>query len=90
MGTSKALDEILDEFTSNESKSHRDIWTELPVDSKYSSLDDSELNKLIEKFESELDDRRKWFISELLANRYPPASKYLFANTPRFTSKESE
>ena len=72
MTSAKSIDEILNNLTSDVSKSHRDIWDEV-------NLDDFELEEMIDKFESEGDPRKKWFISELIANRYQPASEYLFA-----------
>lgn len=74
MTKAKSIDEILNNLTSDESKSHRDIWDEV-------DLDDFELEEMIDKFESEGNPRRKWFISELIANGYQPASEYLFAYT---------
>lgn len=76
MATSKTIDEILDVLTGDHSKSHRDIWDEV-------DLDDFELEEMIDKFESEANPRRKWFISELIANRHQPASIYLFGYTNR-------
>jgi len=74
MISAKSIDEVLDNLTSDESKSHRDIWNEV-------TQDDFELEEMIDKFESEGNPRRKWFISELIANWHQPASVYLFAYT---------
>ena len=76
MAISKTIDEILDVLTGDHSKSHRDIWDEVDED-------DFELAEMIDKFESEANPRRKWFISELIANRHQPASIYLFGYTNR-------
>ena len=71
MSAAKNIDEILDNLTDDESKSHRDIWDDI-------TQDDFEIEEVIDKFDSEKNPRRKWFISELIANMHRPASKYLF------------
>ena len=72
MSSAKNIDEILDDLTSDESKSHRDIHD-------YITSDDFKIDEMIDKFDSEKNLRRKWFISELIANVHRPASEYLFA-----------
>mgnify|MGYP006177600099 CR=1 FL=1 len=72
MSTAKNIDEILDDLTSDESKSPRDIHD-------YIASDDFKIEEMIDKFDLEKNLRRKWFISELIANAHRPASDYLFA-----------